>query len=74
MTDQRTGTLEKDKGLLLRIEGQFFRVIGIVQAERNDRSGLERGQPNHVGFGYEATVLETQTFRAGTRSRTMNGA
>src|SRR4029077_7842421 len=43
VAEERARAFEKHQGLLRRTEGQLARVLGVVQAQREDRSGLKGG-------------------------------
>src|SRR5690606_11433109 len=53
-------TLEKDQRRLGRLEGQFSRVIGVVQSEGECSADLDRRQPDDLVLGGDPAIGQTQ--------------
>ena len=71
MADDRAGALEEHQRLFLLAERQLLRVVGVVQAERDDRADVERRQPDDGVFGDDAAVGQLQAV--GVRRGLVNG-
>ena len=59
----RARPLEEHQRLVLGAEGQLLGVVGVVEAERDDRADLERRQPDHLLLGDDAAVGQAQRAR-----------
>ena len=64
MAEERGRSLQEHERLFLGLERELLGVIGVVEAERDHGAGLERRQPDDVGFADDAPVGEADRLGA----------
>jgi hypothetical protein len=67
MTDDSARALKKDERLFLLRKLQFLCVLGIVEAQREDRADLDRSKPDDFVFPPYPAVSEADSVALGIR-------